>query len=507
MRQWKTSSRFLLGLVLIGISIVGLSSGQNVVVVDQEEGNDVVETDADPTEENTTTTTTTTSTTWTDTNTSAPSQAPTIMTMPPTSVDGCYTSLDDIFIVIGDDSKLFEPKRFVLCPGTLVEVGFLIPGVGIDKGQRPFVPRSNTEYLCGEDGSSTNNCTISGGDFGLLSVPVFFRQDLTVTNVQVRGFTFVGQMQYASFIAVNGDISFYDCIFRDTSNFGAMVFNFDSSDDFSRRLLLEDEEEDEESFNPWDHALSYVQRYQKGGGTTWSQQQRLVTEDGELADDVDLPSSTRNNHHHHDRDLQTYPDDAMFAGTVKDCLFDNLAPVERELGVEFGIFTVKGPDHRVTIEDSMFSNNHYGNQQLTPIGYAMLFQGCELNLTRVCYVDNDFRGNAVVLLEMTKNPLVEGTQMMTSNYVTTKDADLNCPFAAYFATEDDRRNSNFTCIPAQALECGGDNIPLTERSPAPGPTPVSDGVTAYRWPSCPSLVGMVVFGMYLMAVHGVGSWL
>jgi len=129
-----------------------------------------------------------------------------------TTPEGCYTSLDDIFEVISDDDKLFQKKRFVICPGTVMDVGFLVPGVGIEKGQSPLIPRSNTEFLCGEDGSSENNCVIRGGDFGVIVVPVFFRQDLSVNNVLIKGFTFVGQVQYAAFLASQGDITFEDCI-------------------------------------------------------------------------------------------------------------------------------------------------------------------------------------------------------------------------------------------------------------------------------------------------------
>jgi hypothetical protein len=91
----------------------------------------------------------------------------------------------------------------------------------------------------------------------------------------------------------------------------------------------------------------------------------------------------------------------------------------------------------------------------------MLFQGCQLNLSGLCFIDNDFRGNGMILLEATKDPFVEGTKMMTANYVTGEDADLECPFAAYYATVEDRQNASFTCIPPQASECGGEHIPLS----------------------------------------------
>ena len=147
-------------------------------------------------------------------NMTVPTQAPTVPTFPPSTADGCYTTLDAVYALISDDDKLFQQKRFVICPGSVMEVGFLVPGVGIDQGQAPLIPRSNTEFTCGEDGKSDNNCIIKGGDFGLIAVPVFFRQDLSINNVQIKGFTFEGQVQYAAFVASAGDIAFIDCIIR-----------------------------------------------------------------------------------------------------------------------------------------------------------------------------------------------------------------------------------------------------------------------------------------------------
>jgi hypothetical protein len=152
-----------------------------------------------------------------------PTEAPTIATMPPTGEGGCYYSLDDVYFLISDDDVLFQQKRFVICPGSVLDVGFLVPGVGIDQGQSPLVPRSNTEFLCGEDGKSENNCVIKGGDFGLIAVPVFFRQDLSVNNVLVKGFTFEGQVQYAAFVATAGDITFEDCVFRVSCVLGLLL--------------------------------------------------------------------------------------------------------------------------------------------------------------------------------------------------------------------------------------------------------------------------------------------
>jgi hypothetical protein len=83
-------------------------------------------------------------------------------------------------------------------------------------------------------------------------------------------------------------------------------------------------------------------------------------------------------------------------------------------------------------------------------------------------LDNDFRGSGVVLLEQTANPFAEDADFLIGNYAT-EDDNIDCQFAAYFATDEDRRNSNFTCVPVQTNECGGEpvDVPIVAPSPTP----------------------------------------
>lgn len=151
-------------------------------------------------------------------------------TMPPTSPDGCYTSMNDILYVIADDNKLFTEKTFVLCPNSVIDVGYIVPGEGIKNGQAPLVPRSNSKFLCGDDGKSENNCILRGGDFGLAVIPVIFDQDTAVNNVVIRGFTFEGQKQHSFYGIMAGSIRLEDCIFRVSKStllpFLSLIFYF-----------------------------------------------------------------------------------------------------------------------------------------------------------------------------------------------------------------------------------------------------------------------------------------
>ena len=118
---------------------------------------------------------------------------------------------------------------------------------------------------------------------------------------------------------------------------------------------------------------------------------------------------------------------------------------------------------------------------MQPIGYAILIQGAEVELHDLCFIDNDFRGSGVVLLEQTANPFAAGANFITNNYATEDDDNVECAFAAYFATDEDRKNSNFTCVPVQLDQCGGgpaddtapDGVTETPPSAAPSTSPLA----------------------------------
>lgn len=63
-----------------------------------------------------------------------------------------------------------------------------------------------------------------------------------------------------------------------------------------------------------------------------------------------------------------------------------------------------------------------------------------------------------MLLEQTADPFAPEANFLTNNYATEDDADVQCAFAAYFATDEDRKNSNFTCVPVQVDDCGGEVV-------------------------------------------------
>ena len=104
---------------------------------------------------------------------------------------------------------------------------------------------------------------------------------------------------------------------------------------------------------------------------------------------------------------------------------------------------------------------------MQPIGYGVLVQGASITMKRTSFVNNDFRGSAAVLLEQTINPLTS-PDLFVDN-CATEDENLDCSFAAWFATDQDRRNGNYTCV--QASSC--------DEPPTPSPADTSGNTSKF----------------------------
>lgn len=76
----------------------------------------------------------------------------------------------------------------------------------------PLHLRSNTRYLCGEDGSSSNDCRLVGGSYQLLSSPRLFDFEDTI-GVLVQGLTFEDSRIAGAVLSNAGDVTFVDCLF------------------------------------------------------------------------------------------------------------------------------------------------------------------------------------------------------------------------------------------------------------------------------------------------------
>jgi hypothetical protein len=154
-----------------------------------------------------------------------PSQTPSVeptkspVTAPPTrTTPDCFTSLTDLFEIL-ELASPFVDKEYILCPNTYFDVGFHDEfGECCTGGQMSCYVKSKTHIKCGEDGKSTNNCVIRGGEFQLLVGPQVFEETVT-TDVVISGVTWESSENTGMIIAAQGDLTFVDNIIRVRSLF------------------------------------------------------------------------------------------------------------------------------------------------------------------------------------------------------------------------------------------------------------------------------------------------
>ena len=112
-----------------------------------------------------------------------------------------YAELTALQIARGGNNAI--PVTYVICPNTVFD---LTNDVEWDLN-------GNTNYLCGEDGSSTNNCIVTGGlfQFAVSSFPYGFSNK---DNILISGFTFQKAEIGNAAIASSGNFVIRDCIFK-----------------------------------------------------------------------------------------------------------------------------------------------------------------------------------------------------------------------------------------------------------------------------------------------------
>jgi hypothetical protein len=107
----------------------------------------------------------------------------------------------------------------------------------IENGSLPILTRSNSIYQCGEDGKSSNNCIITGGEYHVFHEYVSYGKENKV-NVVMKGLTFEDANGGGLIIAAPGDITFIDCVFRVRRFTHHRIF-FTSLDDFLTACVVD----------------------------------------------------------------------------------------------------------------------------------------------------------------------------------------------------------------------------------------------------------------------------
>lgn len=122
----------------------------------------------------------------------------------------CYTNTTEIFEYLATAADGSEDVTVVLCPDTVFMIGDLDDegdNLSVQGGTMPLIAFPRVDYLCGDDGSSSNNCVLQGGAIQLWSPP-----GAALMTASVQGITF-SEATFASILLQgSGDVEFEDCI-------------------------------------------------------------------------------------------------------------------------------------------------------------------------------------------------------------------------------------------------------------------------------------------------------
>eukprot|EP00978_Attheya_sp_CCMP212_P013611 scaffold34157_cov52-Attheya_sp.AAC.8 len=152
-------------------------------------------------------------------------------TLLPQAVIGiCFSTLEAIYNTEASTSlNTLVRRQYVLCPNTTFKIGkFNANDQLIEGSDYPlYLFRPNVRVQCGDDGSSSNNCIFSGGDYPVeITKPIFLLEfdlpDEVISNIEIKGVTFTGA-KISSFYADSdspGSIKFSDCIWKNNVGFG-----------------------------------------------------------------------------------------------------------------------------------------------------------------------------------------------------------------------------------------------------------------------------------------------
>jgi len=138
----------------------------------------------------------------------------------------CYTNTTEIYIdfIQREQTVITE---FVLCPNTVHDIGRWSGLIIFDNGSfdtfadgtHALYFGTNVVYKCGADGALSNNCTLRGGETHSWSAP-----DRAAENVRLEGIAFEGATQDGFYLFDGGDVTFKDCLIKNTEPEFSVVY-------------------------------------------------------------------------------------------------------------------------------------------------------------------------------------------------------------------------------------------------------------------------------------------
>jgi hypothetical protein len=127
---------------------------------------------------------------------------------------GCYTNLTELYEQLLED-KYFEQREYTLCPNTTFTIGNIDLDTGFCciGGQRFLAAAPRTTIKCGEDGKSTNNCIMVGGNLQYSNTAAIWNEP-SIPDAVIMGVTFQSTGFLGASLASRGDITFIDCVWE-----------------------------------------------------------------------------------------------------------------------------------------------------------------------------------------------------------------------------------------------------------------------------------------------------
>jgi len=363
------------------------------------------------------------------------------------SDEPCYGLLKDIwdeesaFASLDSPLSLDSPQKrtYTLCENTVYEPGKINEaGILEEFGDTPLTIYRNAHVKCGPDGSSTNNCTITGsGTYGIFVVDITNWGIKGLGNLIFEGITISLFEQNRQFPVVvggeSGDITFKDCVFEN---------------------ILADP-----IFSLHEHDFSFPRT------------RSLSTPAG--TSNFIYPASGRWDGRPHRNLISTHSnqiaDKSSIKWTFQGCKFRNIVPVENpksDAGRFILAFRTTDPlglvSSRPTSSDvKLFDNKFFNNKNVraqTKFSSMISYNGTgELHMENNCFEKSRADQLGVVLTQH------DSEVISKNNYIDVVQLKLDCPFIAKVY-----RNYSLSACgeEAQIAQCGA--VPVVPIACFPG---------------------------------------
>jgi len=278
---------------------------------------------------------------------------------------GCFSDLSQVADRVATKNA-FQVETYILCPNTVYKIGFIGASGVTEDGFPALVLRQNTRYICGEDGKSSNNCILTGGQFQLLSTFNSFNQEIKA-NIQIKGITFQDGESAGALLVAPGDVIFEDCIFRVSFTTLHCLFG-----PMSNEFVLFPTNQAHSNFG----AVSLLYFVGTGRRLLHEMNNRmLLTEQARvqheiayytnLLKDPQAMEEFRNEtqyDHCDERNLQM--DDLRQRVTFSGCKFESNTYGENSTVTNYGAIAAESKDNDLVVRESIFLGNMFGDKSI-----------------------------------------------------------------------------------------------------------------------------------------------